>query len=53
MNEQQIKLLCKLAIENSNRPFTDAEKELLKQAIDQARNWEDLFAVALSTLGIQ
>ena len=53
MNEQQIKLLCKIAVENSNRPFTDAEKELLKQAIDQAKSWNDLFAIALSTLGIQ
>lgn len=37
MNEQQIKLLCKITIENSKRPFTDIEKELLKQAIDHAK----------------
>ena len=53
MNEQQIKLLCKLAVENSNRPFTSAEKELLKQAIDYANSWDELIAIALSTLGIQ
>ncbi len=53
MNEQQIKLLCKLAIENSKRPFTDVEKELLKQAIDRAKSWDDLFVIALSTLVIQ
>ena len=52
MNEQQIKLLCKFAIKNSNRPFTSVEKELLKQAVDNANNWEELIAIALSTLGI-
>lgn len=50
MNEQQIKPLCKIAIENSKRPFTDIEKELLKQAIDHAKSWDDLIAIALSTL---
>lgn len=53
MNEQQIKLICKLAVENSKRPFTDTEKELLKQAIDQAKSWDDLLEIALSTFGIQ
>lgn len=53
MNEQQIKLLCKLAVENSKRPFTDTEKELLKQAIDRAKSWDDLLAIALSIFGIQ
>ena len=50
MTEQQIKQLCKLAIERSNRPFTEAEKELLKQAIDNARNWDELLAVAIASL---
>ena len=50
MNEQEIKAFCKLAIENSNRPFTKAEKELLKQAVDCANNWDELMAIALSTL---
>ena len=53
MNEQQIKLLCKLVIENSNRPFTNADKELLQQAVDSAKSWEELLAIALSTLGVQ
>ncbi len=53
MNEKQIKLLCKLAIENSKRPFTKAEKEMLKQAVDSAKSWDDLIAIALSSLGIQ
>lgn len=49
MTEQQIKFLCKWAVENSNRPLTDAEKEILKQAIDNAKNIEDLLAIALSS----
>ena len=49
MTEQQIKFLCKWAVENSNRPLTEAEKEILKQAIDNAKNIEDLLAIALST----
>ncbi|MBO7048113.1 MAG: hypothetical protein J6W62_04310 [Spirochaetia bacterium] len=53
MNEQQIKLFCKLAIEKSNRPFTETEKELLKQAVDHAKNWDELFIIAISTLGRQ
>ena len=30
MTEEQIKLLCKLAVDNSKKPLTDAEKEVLK-----------------------
>lgn len=48
MTEQQIKQLCKWAVENSNRPLTDTEKELLKQAIDQAKNINELLVVAIA-----
>ncbi len=50
MTEQEVKTICKLAVQNSKRPFTDAEKELLKLAIDHSKNLEELLAVALSTL---
>ena len=50
MTEQEVKMICKLAVQNSKRPFTDAEKELLKRAIDSSENLEELLAVALSTL---
>ncbi len=53
MNEEQIKLLCKLAVEYGNRPFSQDEKELLKQAIDQSRDWEELFSVALASLSLE
>ena len=52
MTEQQIKFLCKLAVEKGNRPFTKTEKEMLKQAIDNANNWEELIAVAIASLQI-
>ena len=50
MTEQQIKQLCKLAIEKSNRPFTKEEKELLKKAVEKAQKWEELFSVVMSSL---
>ena len=50
MNEQQIKMFCKLAIEKSKHSFTDIEKELLKLAVDKSKNWDELIAVAFTTL---
>ena len=50
MIEEQIKFLCKWAVQNSNRPLTDVEKEVLKQAIDAAKSVEDLLVVALATM---
>ena len=47
MTEEQMKFLCKWLIENSSRPLTDMEKEVLKQAIEGSRNWEELIAAAL------
>ena len=52
MTNQQIKELCKLVIEQGNRDFTEAEKELLKAAVDQSRNLDELFAVAIASLGM-
>lgn len=39
MTENEIKSLCKLVIEYGNRDFTEAEKEVLKQAAEQSHNW--------------
>ncbi len=50
MNEEQIKLLCKLAVEYGKRPFSRDEKEMLKRAIDCSSNLEELFAVAIAAL---
>ena len=49
MTEQQIKNLCKWALENGEHRLTDEEKELIKQAIDAAKNIEELFVVAIAT----
>ena len=47
MTEEQVKLICKWLVENSSRPLTDLEKEMLKQAIDNSKNWEELLTVAI------
>ena len=52
MTEQEIKLLCKLVIEHGNRDFTEAEKEILKQAVDQSKNLNELMTVAIASLGM-
>lgn len=46
LSEEQIKTLCKLAVEYGNRPFSREEKEALKQMIDKSRNLEELLSVA-------
>lgn len=50
MTEEQIKLLFKLAIENINRPLSDFQKELIKQAIDQAKTPTEMFVTILTLL---
>ena len=50
MTEEQIKALLKLVVDNSNRPLTNYEKEMLKQGIDRAHNLEELFTVAFASL---
>ena len=50
MTEEQIKFLCKLAVENSNRPLNDFQKELIKQAIDQAKTPMEMVVSILTIL---
>lgn len=52
MTSQQIKELCKLVIEHGQRDFAEIEKEMLKAAVDQSRNWQELFTVAITSLGM-
>lgn len=47
MTEEQIKLLSKWLIDNSTKPFTDLERQALKQAVDSSKNWEELISVAM------
>lgn len=50
MTEEQIKTLCKIAVENSNRPLSDFQKELIKQAIDKAKTPTEMVAAILTVL---
>ena len=52
MSEQDVKLLCKCAIENGRRQLTPVEKELLKKGIDDAKSFQDFLAVALAAMAI-
>lgn len=50
MTEDQIKALCKWAVDNGKRPFTQVEKEAIKETIDQAQNAYELLIIALSAI---
>lgn len=47
MNEKEIKELCKFVLENSNKPLSDEQKEIIKLAIDNSKNIEELFLTAI------
>ena len=53
MTEQEIKEACKFVIEHGHRDFTMAERELLKAAVDQSRNWQELLAVVMASMGMR
>ena len=46
--EEQTKILCKWIVQNSNRPLTGNEKEVIKLAIDQAKTPAELLAIGLA-----
>ena len=50
MTEEQIKYLCKWMVDNGNRPLTEFEKELIKQAIDNAKSPQEMVASILALL---
>lgn len=47
MTEQEIKSICKWAVQNSNRQLTALDKEAIKKAIDEAKSLDDLLGIAL------
>ncbi len=48
MTEEELaKALSKFLIEHRNQRLTDVEKEMLKAAVDQSRNWQELLAVMI------
>lgn len=50
MTEEKIKFLCKQLVENSNRPLSDFDKELIKQAIDKAKSVPKMISAILVIL---
>ena len=52
MTEHQWKELSKYLLDNGNRKLSSEEKEIIKQAIDQADSLNELLEVAFSSLTI-
>lgn len=50
MTEEQVKIICKWIVENSNRPLNRLEKEIIKQAIDTSKTVEELAKVAIASM---
>lgn len=50
MTEQEIKTMYKLAVEHSNHPLTELDKEILKQAIDKAMHPLEVLAALAAIL---
>ena len=48
MTEREIKEMCKWVIDNSNQPLTKTEKKIIKQAIDNAKSFNELLGIALT-----
>lgn len=45
--EEMAKAISKFLIGHKGQNLTQIEKELLKQAIDQSHNWQELIAVVM------
>ena len=52
MTEKELKFLCKWLVDNSNRPLSKEEKEIIKQAIDKSNSIEDLILIAITSSNI-
>ena len=50
MTEQEAKAICKLIVDHSNYPLSDFDKELLKQAIDNAKTAQEMLVAILTLL---
>lgn len=45
MNEDQVKAILKWIVENGNRPLTNEQKEIIKQAIDRCKTVDDFLSM--------
>ena len=50
MTEKEVKTMCKLAVEHSNHPLTELDKEILKQSIDKAKHPLEVLAALAAIL---
>ena len=50
MTEEQVKFLCKWMVDKGNRPLTKFEKEIIKQAIDNAKSPQEMVVNVLALL---
>ena len=50
MTEEQAKFFAKWMVDNGKRPLTEFEKELIKQAIDNAKSPQEMVASVLALL---
>lgn len=51
MTEEQAKTLGKWLVDNYDRPLSDVEKELLKQAIDKSHSIQEMVSYLLIMMG--
>ncbi len=52
MTEQEIKAITKWVVDNSNRPLSDQDKEIIKRAVDNANSMGELNLVLMEALSI-
>lgn len=50
MTEEQYKFICKWIVDNGNRQLTEADKELIKEAIDNAKTPQEIVISILTIL---
>lgn len=50
MTEEQYKFLCKWMVDNGNRPLNKTDKELIKQAINNAESPTEMVLSVLTIL---
>ncbi len=52
MTEQQGKFLIKHIVDNGYKNISKGEKEVFKEAIDQTKNYDELFAVITELIAL-
>ena len=53
MTEHQIKAITKWFIDNSNRPLSKQDKEIIKHKVDEANSWGELNLVLMEALSAE